>query len=89
MIPIVAAVSNIQQAFIDSFSFQCGYCAPGFVTGATVFIDGLKRQPVRREHLESAIADALNEHICRCTGYVRYYKAVKEVALATPGCVID
>jgi len=83
------SLSPIQQAFIDSFAFQCGYCAPGFVTGATVFIDGLKRQTVRREHLESAIADALNEHICRCTGYVRYYKAVKEVALATPGCVID
>ena len=83
------SLSPVQQAFIDHFAFQCGYCAPGFVTGATVFIDGLKRQPVRRENLESAIEDALNEHICRCTGYVRYYKAVKEVALATPGCVID
>lgn len=83
------SLSPVQQAFIDHFSFQCGYCAPGFVTGATVFIEGLKRQPVQRANLESAIEEALNEHICRCTGYVRYYEAVKEVALATPGCVKD
>lgn len=31
---------------------------------------------------------SLNDHICRCTGYVRYYQAVEEVALKTPGCVI-
>ena len=83
------SLSPVQQAFIDHFSFQCGYCAPGFVAGATVFIEGLKRQPVKRANLESAIEEALNEHICRCTGYVRYYEAVKEVALATPGCVKD
>ena len=50
--------------------------------------DGLKRKPIRRAELEGAIEEALNEHICRCTGYVRYYEAVRDVALATPGCVI-
>ena len=85
----VESLTPVQQAFIDHFSFQCGYCTPGFVAGATVFLDGLKRKPVQRANLESAIEEALNDHICRCTGYVRYYEAVKEVALATPGCVID
>lgn len=85
----VKALSPVQQAFVDYFAFQCSYCTPGFVSGATVFIDQLKRQPVKRENLENAIAEALNEHICRCTGYVRYYEAVREVALNTPGCVLD
>src|SRR5262249_38821725 len=29
----------------------------------------------------------LDPHLCRCTGYVRYYEAVREVILATPGLV--
>jgi aerobic-type carbon monoxide dehydrogenase small subunit (CoxS/CutS family) len=32
---------------------------------------------------------ALGEHLCRCTGYVRYYEAVKALVLATPGLVKD
>lgn len=85
----IKALSPIQQAFVEHFAFQCGYCTSGFVAGATVFIDELKRKPVRRADLEAAIQEALDDHICRCTGYVRYYEAVREVALNTPGCVLD
>lgn len=82
-------LTPVQQAFIDRFAFQCGYCTPGFVAGATVFIDGLGRSPVRRAELESAIEAAFESHLCRCTGYVRYFEAVRDLALATPGLVID
>lgn len=81
-------LTPVQQAFIEHFSFQCGYCTSGFVAGATVFIEQLKRKPVNRDELESAIEEALDIHICRCTGYVRYYEAIRDVALKTPGCVI-
>lgn len=74
-------LSRIQQAFLSNFAFQCGYCAPGFVMAATVFLDSIARAPMRAEQLDGAIADAIGEHICRCTGYVRYYEAVKTVAL--------
>src|SRR5579863_4991535 len=83
----IVALSPVQQAFIEHFSFQCGYCTPGFVTGATVLMDRLKRNPVRREELESTIVDALDRHICRCTGYVRYLEAVRDLILRTPGLV--
>jgi aerobic-type carbon monoxide dehydrogenase small subunit (CoxS/CutS family) len=83
----VVALSPVQQAFIEHFSFQCGYCTPGFVTGATVLIERLKRQPVKREALEQVISEALDRHICRCTGYVRYFEAVRDLALKTPGLV--
>lgn len=82
-------LTPIQQAFIDNFAFQCGYCAPGFVAGATVFLDQLNRKPIQRINLEKAIETALNDHICRCTGYVRYYEAIRDVALKTLGCVIE
>ena len=85
----VVALSTIQQKFLEHFSFQCGYCTPGFVNAATVLIERLKRQPVARDEVEDTIAEALNDHICRCTGYVRYYEAVKEVVLTMPGLVKD
>jgi xanthine dehydrogenase YagT iron-sulfur-binding subunit len=85
----VVALSPIQQKFLEHFSFQCGYCTPGFVNAATVLIERLKRQPVARDKVEETISDALNEHICRCTGYVRYYEAVKDVVMTMPGLVKD
>ncbi|WP_455425118.1 (2Fe-2S)-binding protein [Dryocola sp. LX212] len=78
-------LSAIQQAFLDHYSFQCGYCTPGFVNAATIFVEQLKRQPIARADLEGAISKALENHICRCTGYVRYYEAVRDVVLKTPG----
>jgi len=83
----VVSLTPVQQAFIEHFAFQCGYCTPGFVAGATVLVERLKRHPIRRDAVESTIEEALAPHICRCTGYVRYYEAVRAVILATPGLV--
>jgi xanthine dehydrogenase YagT iron-sulfur-binding subunit len=85
----VVALSPIQQKFLEHFSFQCGYCTPGFVNAATVLIERLKRQPIAKADVESTITAALDSHICRCTGYVRYYEAVKDVVMSTPGLVKD
>jgi aerobic-type carbon monoxide dehydrogenase small subunit (CoxS/CutS family) len=68
--------SPIQEDFLANFAFQCGYCAPGFVMAATVFLEQLASAPVREDQLEAAIEDAVGQHICRCTGYVRYYEAI-------------
>ena len=83
----VVRLSPVQQAFIEHFSFQCGYCTPGFVTAATVLVERLKKEPVARRDLEAAIDKAMGQHICRCTGYVRYFEAVRDLVLATPGLV--
>lgn len=85
----VVELSPIQQKFLDHFSFQCGYCTPGFVNAATVLLERLKREPVAKSDVESTIMAALDGHICRCTGYVRYYEAVKDVVMSTPGLVKD
>lgn len=82
-------VSPVQQAFLDFYSFQCGYCTSGFVNAATVLVEKLEQSPIAPEQVESAISDALNDHICRCTGYVRYYQAVKHVITTTPGLITD
>ncbi|WP_322103933.1 (2Fe-2S)-binding protein [Paraburkholderia sp. J41] len=83
----IVALSAVQQKFLEHFSFQCGYCTPGFVNAATVLIERLQREPVERADVEATITAALNDHLCRCTGYVRYYEAVKDLVLGTPGLV--
>lgn len=85
----VTALTPVQQKFLDFYSFQCGYCTPGFVNAATVLVERLKRHPIARDQVESYVTDSLNDHICRCTGYVRYHQAVKDVILSTPGLVIE
>jgi len=74
----------LQQSFIEHFSFQCGYCTPGFLNEAQVLLEHLEKKPVVREDLESTIGEALDGHICRCTGYVKYHEAVKAAILKEP-----
>ena len=85
----VVELSPVQQKFLEHYSFQCGYCTPGFVNGATVLVERLKRKPVAKSRVEAEITAALNTHLCRCTGYVRYYEAVKDVILSTPGLTVE
>lgn len=80
--------SAIQVAFLEHFSFQCGYCTPGFVMATTMLIERLRAQPIKKDQLDAAIEDAVGQHICRCTGYARYYAAIRAVVLAEKGLVV-
>jgi aerobic-type carbon monoxide dehydrogenase small subunit (CoxS/CutS family) len=75
-------LSALQQAFINHFAFQCGYCTAGFLNEGQVLLERLARTPVARGDLEQTIADALDSHLCRCTGYIKYHEAVRDVILA-------
>jgi aerobic-type carbon monoxide dehydrogenase small subunit (CoxS/CutS family) len=77
-------LTAVQTAFLDNFAFQCGYCTPGFVNQAQVLVESLARAPVPRAAVEVRILEAMDGHICRCTGYVRYYAALRKVILADP-----
>ena len=75
-------LSALQKAFIEHFAFQCGYCTAGFLNEAQVLLERLAKTPVERAELEETIADALDGHLCRCTGYIKYHEAVRDVILA-------
>ena len=81
------APSKVQQAFLDHFAFQCGYCTPGFVMATTMLMERLRVTPVAKDQLDKAIEEAVGQHICRCTGYARYYAAIRAVILADGGLV--
>ena len=64
----------IQQAMIDNFGFQCGFCTPGFVMTIAALID---KQP---ELTPEDARRALVGNICRCTGYTRIVAACVDSA---------
>ncbi len=57
------ALHPIQQAFMESHSFQCGFCTPGFII--TTY-DLLTKTP---DLTTEEIRPALSGNLCRCTGY--------------------
>jgi aerobic carbon-monoxide dehydrogenase small subunit len=64
----------IQQAFIDAGAIQCGYCTPGMVMRAYVFL--AKNPHPSREKIRKA----LSSNLCRCTGYQQIVDAVELAA---------
>jgi len=62
----------LQRAFIQSGAVQCGYCSPGMILSAYALIS---RNP---DPSEEDIKDALSGNLCRCTGYSRILRAVKD-----------
>ena len=59
------------------------------MNAGTALIERLERAPVNRERVEDVVLEAMNGNICRCTGYVRYLTALRDVILATPGLNSD
>ncbi len=66
----------IQQAFLDGYAFQCGYCTPGMIIVAKAL---LQRDP---EPTADVIGEALAGNICRCTGYRPIVRAIEEASAA-------
>lgn len=60
----------VQQAFVDNFGMQCGFCTPGFV----MLIEGAHRMGI--EPHDDALVELLSSNLCRCTGYL----AIKQAA---------
>jgi carbon-monoxide dehydrogenase small subunit len=64
----------LQQAFIEHFGFQCGFCTPGMILTAKALLD-------RNPHpTEDEIKEAIAGVICRCTGYVQVIEAIQAAA---------
>jgi len=64
----------IQQAFIDHWAFQCGFCTPGQIMAAKALLDE-NANPTMEE-----VKLAMDGHLCRCTGYNMIVEAILAVA---------
>lgn len=66
-------LSPLQQAFVDHFAVQCGFCTPGLLMTLSALLAN-NPDPNRAE-----IQQAIVGNLCRCTGYVQVVEAVEAV----------
>lgn len=64
----------IQQSFVDAGAVQCGYCTPGMILATKALLDRNSKPS------EQDIVQALSGNLCRCTGYVKIFDAVRNAA---------
>jgi carbon-monoxide dehydrogenase small subunit len=67
-------LTPVQQAFMETGAFQCGYCTSGFILMATQLLD---EHP---EPTDEQIGHYLSGNLCRCAAYPEIIAAVKLAA---------
>lgn len=66
---------TLARAFVKTGALQCGYCIPGISIRVAALLQ-------RTSHpTDTQIRNTLQPHLCRCTGYVKIFDAVREAAL--------
>jgi carbon-monoxide dehydrogenase small subunit len=65
----------IQQAFLEGFATQCGFCTSGMIM-ATAGLLAKNPNPTREDAVR-----AISGNICRCTGYEAIIDAVLDAAV--------
>jgi aerobic-type carbon monoxide dehydrogenase small subunit (CoxS/CutS family) len=66
----------LHEAFIDNGAFQCGFCTPGMLMNAYALL--LQKPRPSPE----AIADAMEDNLCRCGAHKRILAAVEAASRA-------
>jgi aldehyde oxidoreductase len=64
------------KAFVEKGAVQCGFCTPGFLMRTKVLLEE-NINPTDEE-----IIKALHMNLCRCTGYIKIFEAIKLAARA-------
>ena len=64
----------LQDAFLEKFGFQCGYCTSGMILNACTLLEA---NPNPSEH---EIREALEGNYCMCTGYQQIVEAIQYAA---------
>ena len=66
------SLDPVQQAFIDEFAVQCGFCIPGIIMSA------IEMERTGKTYTRDEIRKQLSGHLCRCTGYENIVNAVEK-----------
>jgi carbon-monoxide dehydrogenase small subunit len=64
----------VQRAFLEQAALQCGFCTPGFIVAAKSLLDN------EHDPSDAQIRLWLANNLCRCTGYDKIVRAVKQAA---------
>jgi aerobic carbon-monoxide dehydrogenase small subunit len=77
--PEGGGLDAVQEAFIESGAFQCGFCTPGFVLMTRQLLDA------HPDPTEDEILHYLAGNLCRCGAYPQIVEAVKLAARKRAG----
>ncbi len=64
----------VQQAFVDHYAFQCGFCTPGIIMSAKALLNK-NPHPTKDE-----ITEALSGNYCRCISHYHVIEAIEDIA---------
>ena len=67
----------LQEAFVECFGFQCGFCTPGMILAAKSL---LEHEP---HPSPEQIVHWMDGNLCRCTGYQSILEAIELAAERT------
>lgn len=65
-------LNPVQQAFVDEFAVQCGFCIPGLIMSTMEIVN------TGKTYSRDEIRKMLSGHLCRCTGYQDVINAVEK-----------
>lgn len=74
--PVTGELDPLQQAFLDKYAFQCGFCTPGIIMTSKALL--MKNPNPTREE----IGEALSGNFCRCISHYHVFDAVEAVGKA-------
>ncbi len=60
----------LQQAFLDNFAFQCGFCTPGMIMTAKALLNEIPSPS------EEQVKEALSGNFCRCISHYQVIRAI-------------
>ncbi len=72
--PADGTLAPLQQAFLDGFATQCGFCTPGMIMAAEALL-AENPAPTRED-----VVRAISGNVCRCTGYESIIRAILDAA---------
>lgn len=75
--PKTGELDPIQEAFIENFGIQCGFCTPGMVMSAKALLNK-NPNPSREE-----IKEGIQGNLCRCTGYEQIMESISAAGKKT------
>jgi len=68
--PETGELDPIQEAFVENFGIQCGFCTPGMVMSAKAL---LNKNP---DPSEEEVKEGIQGNLCRCTGYKQIVESI-------------
>jgi carbon-monoxide dehydrogenase small subunit len=67
-------LAPIQEAFLEGFATQCGFCTPGMIMAAEALL-AANPDPTRED-----VVRAISGNVCRCTGYESIIRSILDAA---------